>query len=78
ALLASAVEAWNGPPPRPVQRVGAALGNALLEMDRQIFRDIPRVEEMVRTGSETVGLSGDGGLIVRLPATDEADAPDAE
>jgi hypothetical protein len=37
-------------------------------MDRQIFRDVPRVEEMVRAGSETVGLSGDG-LVVRLPAT---------
>lgn len=73
ALLASAVEAWDGPRPQPMRRVGAALGNALLEMDRQIFRDIPRVEEMVRTGSETVGLSGDGGLFVRLPATDEAD-----
>ena len=68
ALLASAVEAWNGPRPKRVPRLGAALGNALLEMDRQIFRDIPRVEEMVRTGSETVGLSGDGGLTVRLPA----------
>ena len=46
--------------PRSDRRRGAAIGNALLEMDRQIFRDIPRVEEMVRTGSETVGLSGDG------------------
>jgi aspartate/methionine/tyrosine aminotransferase len=73
ALLASAVEAWNGSRPRPVRRFGAALGNALLEMDRQIFRDVPRVEEMVRTGSETVGLSGDG-LTMRLPGTDESDA----
>jgi aspartate/methionine/tyrosine aminotransferase len=72
ALLASAVEAWDGPPPQAMRRVGAAVGNALLEMDRQIFRDIPRVEQMVRTGSETVGLSGDGGLTVRLPATEDA------
>ena len=76
ALLASAVEAWNGPRPRPARPLGAALGNALLEMDRQIFRDVPRVEEMVRTGSETVGLSGDG-LTMRLPATDEADTDGA-
>ncbi len=78
ALLASAVEAWNGPRPRPVKRLGAALGNALLEMDRQIFRDVPRVEEMVRKGSETVGLSGDGGLTVRLPAADESGPDDGE
>ena len=62
ALLASAVEAWDGPRVRSDRRPGAAIGNALLEMDRQIFRDVPRVEEMVKTGSETVGLSGDGGL----------------
>lgn len=77
ALLASAVEAWDGPRPQAIRRVGAALGNALLEMDRQIFRDIPRVEEMVRTGSETVGLSGDGGLVVRLPASEETGPDDA-
>lgn len=75
-LLASAVEAWNGPRPRPARPFGAGLGNALLEMDRQIFRDVPRVEEMVRTGSETVGLSGDG-LTMRLPATGEADTDGA-
>ncbi len=69
AIMASAVEAWNGPRARPDRRSGAAIGNALLEMDRQIFRDVPRVEEIATTGSETVGLSGDGGLVVRLPAS---------
>ena len=72
ALLASAVEAWDGPRVRSDRRPGAAIGNALLEMDRQIFRDVPRVEEMVKTGSETVGLSGDGGLVVRLPTSEPA------
>jgi len=67
ALTASAVEAWTGPRPGPDRRAGAALGNALLEMDRQIFRDVPRVEELVKGGSETVGLGADGGLTVRLP-----------
>ena len=75
ALVASAVQAWNGPRPRADRRRGAAIGNALLEMDRQIFRDTPRVEEMVRTGSETVGLSGDG-LVVRLPATEPEEESD--
>ena len=73
ALAASAVEAWDGPRVRSDRRMGAAIGNALLEMDRQIFRDVPRVEEMVKAGGETVGLSGDGGLVVRLPATEPAD-----
>jgi aspartate/methionine/tyrosine aminotransferase len=67
AITAAAVEAFESPPGRPSRRFGAAIGNALLEMDRQIFRDTPRVEQMVKTGSETVGLSGDGGLVVRLP-----------
>ena len=54
ALLASAVEAWDGPRPgRPP--AGAAMGNALLEMDRQIFRDVPRVEEMVKPGARPSG-----------------------
>ena len=76
ALLASAVEAWDGPrtPARP--RFGSTIGNALLEMDRQIFRDIPRVEEMVKTGSETVGLSGEGDLVVRLPVDESAGGED--
>ena len=71
ALLASAVEAWTGHASGRTA-AGAAIGNALLEMDRQIFRDVPRVEEMVKTGSETVGLSGDGGLVVRLPTSEPA------
>jgi aspartate/methionine/tyrosine aminotransferase len=76
AIMASAVQAWNGPLPRSERRRGATIGNALLEMDRQIFRDIPRVEEMVRAGSETVGLSGDG-LIVRLPETEPEEESDS-
>ncbi len=80
ALTASAVEAWTGPRPGPDRRPGAALGNALLEMDRQIFRDIPRVEELVKGGSETVGLGADGGLTVRLPLRGDDAVPgdDAE
>jgi hypothetical protein len=70
AITAAAVEAFEGPRPRSERRFGAAIGNALLEMDRQIFRDTPRVEQMVKSGSETVGLSGDGGLIVTLPASE--------
>lgn len=76
ALMASAIEAWDGPRVRSDRRMGAAIGNALLEMDRQIFRDVPRVEEMVKAGGETVGLSGDGGLVVRLPVTDPAGPDD--
>ena len=71
ALPASAVEAgWAARPVGPT--AGRGDRNALLEMDRQIFRDVPRVEEMVKTGSETVGLSGDGGLVVRLPTSEPA------
>jgi aspartate/methionine/tyrosine aminotransferase len=74
AITAAAVETLESPPTRPERRFGSAIGNALLEMDRQIFRDTPRVEQMVKSGSETVGLAGDGGLIVRLPASE----PDAQ
>jgi aspartate/methionine/tyrosine aminotransferase len=74
AITAAAVETLERPATRPERRFGAAIGNALLEMDRQIFRDTPRVEQMVKSGSETVGLAGDGGLVVRLPASE----PDAQ
>ncbi len=74
AITAAAVEAFESPPTRPGRRLGAAIGNALLEMDRQIFRDTPRVEQMVKSGSETVGLAGDGGLVVRLPASEPDDS----
>ncbi len=78
ALTAAAVGAWTGERPTPQRRFGAAIGNALLEMDRQIFRDVPRVEQMVKSGSETVGLSGDGGLVVRLPTSPDESADDPQ
>ena len=75
AIGAAAEEALERPRPGQGQRAGAAIGNALLEIDRQIFRDTPRVEEMVKAGGETVGLAGDGSLIVRLPASDPPSGP---
>ena len=75
AIGAAAEEARERPRPGPGRRVGAAIGNALLEIDRQIFRDTPRVEEMVKSGGETVGLAGDGSLIVRLPTSDRPTGP---
>jgi aspartate/methionine/tyrosine aminotransferase len=75
AIGAAAEEALERTRPGPGQRVGAAIGNALLEIDRQIFRDTPRVEEVVKAGGETVGLSGDGSLVVRLPASDPPSGP---
>jgi aspartate/methionine/tyrosine aminotransferase len=71
ALTAAAVESWDAPRTKPRQRRGAAVGNILVELERQIFRDQPRVEELVRTGDETIGLSGDGDLVVRLPPSPE-------
>ena len=68
AIGAAAEAALERPRPGRGQRAGAAIGNALIEIDRQIFRDTPRVEEMVKAGGETVGLAGDGSLVVRLPA----------
>ncbi len=76
ALTAAAVEAWAAPRTAPTRRRGAAVGNILVELERQIFRDQPRVEEMVRSGNEAIGLSGDGDLIVNLPA--ERDEPGAD
>ncbi len=67
ALTAAAVEAWDAPRPKATRRRGAAVGNVMVELERQIFRDQPRVEEIVQSGSEAVGLSGDGDLVIRLP-----------
>jgi hypothetical protein len=72
ALTAAAVEASDAPRRAGARRRGAAVGNILVELERQIFRDQPRVEEIVRSGGEAVGLSGDGDLVVRLPLVDPA------
>ena len=67
-------EPRSAPPIRRTRRRGASVGNILVELERQIFGNRPRVEEIVKAGSERVSVSGDGHLVVALPpGDDEAD-----
>jgi aspartate/methionine/tyrosine aminotransferase len=51
-------------------RASAAVGNALVGIDGQIFRTQPPANELVVAGDETIGLTGDGTPTIRLPVRD--------
>ena len=61
------------------ETISTGAGNALIDFDR-LLRDQPPAQELVRSGEETRGLSGEGGdLRIELPDTSEyEDAPSAE